>query len=193
MRVWPILGVALLTAGCYQSAQLSLQPLFGEENLVDLPLIAGSWVSEGDKPEVMTFERHEDKVYSLSIVDADGDRNDNLLVVFGRVGAGEALYWNLTASPLQDDSSLAMQHRLPVHSFARVTLKSDRLEVTHFQQKWLKAALDDSRVEIAHAVVDGDVILTASPAELQQLLREHGDDEGAFGEPQVFLRRTASE
>jgi hypothetical protein len=113
--------------------------------------------------------------------------------VFGHIGAGDYLYWDLLAGPRDDESALWRQHRLTVHSFARVTLDGDRLEVAQLQPKWLKAALADSRVEIAHTTVEGDVILTASPAELQELVRDHGDDEGAFGDLQVFYRTPADQ
>jgi hypothetical protein len=195
MRMWPILAVTLATTGCYESQQLSLQPLFGDEQAVDLPGIVGSWVADGDKEdEVLTFAREEGKVYSLSFVGSNGQRQNGLLVAFGAVGDGEPLYWDLTALPYKDEPDVWAEHHLPVHSFARVKLDGDRLDIAYFQRDWLKKALRESSVEIAYTVVDDtNVVLTATPAELRQLLCDHGDDEGAFGAPQVYHRRPAAE
>ncbi len=193
MRIWPVLGVVLLTTGCLESSHVSLQPLFDDKSLVELPSVVGTWVGGGDPPTVLTFAPADGGLYTMSPKAADGETRTDVIVAFGRIGDGDRLYWDITALADKEESALRAQHRLSVHSFARILLDGDRLEIAPLQNKWLKAALAESRVEIAHAEVEGEIVLTASPAELRRFLREHGDDEGAFGETQVYRRKLDSE
>jgi hypothetical protein len=53
----------------------------------------------------------------------------------------------------------------------------------------VKAALADASLDTPHVEIEGEPLLTGSTAELQQLLLEHGDDEGVFAEEALVLHR----
>jgi hypothetical protein len=189
MRIWPVVAVALMGAACLDLAPRSLQPLVTEDDALDMPQIVGSWVQEGDDSQVIQFRARDDKSYEVSCVGGADDeaKRGTFVVAFGRIG--DQLYWNLTALPLDDEADIWSVHRLPVHSFSRIHLEGDRLAIASIDADWMKEALADSRIDIAHTMVDDIVLLTATSAELKQLVLDHGDDEGAFGEAGVYTRK----
>jgi hypothetical protein len=191
MRIWPVVAVALMGSACFTFSQPSLQPLVTKDDALDMPQIVGSWAQEGDDPQVIRFRALGDKSYELSCVGGAGEKakRGTLAVAFGRIG--DQLYWDLTAIPLDDEDDSWSLHRLPIHTFARIHLEGDRLEIAYLDSDWVSSALADSSIDIAHTMLDNDVLLTATSAELKQFVLDHGDDEGAFGKADVYARKSA--
>ena len=78
---------------------------------------------------------------------------------------------------------------MPVHMFARMRLEGDRLDLRFLSDDWLKKALREKRVKVAHEPVEDAILLTAPTPELQQLIVKALVDPKAFPDP-MELRRS---
>ena len=184
--LWPVLGLGVLVAGCI--TQPSLQPLFTEDDCVAVPEIGGTWLTQGDDdPTTLTLRPKAGGEFEMTLAEKGETQRGAFAVRLGRIG-GE-LYWDLTARPLDRDEGLWGEHRLAVHSFARVRVDGDQLELAFFDPRWVKHAVEAGRLDASHAQVDGDVLLTAPTPELQRLIAEHAWEEDFFVEPAVFRRQ----
>ncbi len=189
MRTTLIGMLALATTGCI--TQPSLQALFTGGDCETVPGIEGTWVQEGDgdEPMFMTLRPLEGSEYEMTLAGDGKAMPETFAVRFGRIEGD--LYWDLTARPLDDEDALWGLHRLPVHSFARVRWQDAQLEVAFLDPGWIKDALDEGGLDIAHAMIDRDLVLTASTEDLQRLITHHAQDADFFGSPFVFHRQTA--
>lgn len=181
-----LLGTALLTAGCLAQVS-SLEPLFGDGDAMALPELAGSWEDAEDASTVLSFRPTGEHEFEFSVAD-DGNQEPGGLVV-RLVRLGNEVYWDLTARPAQDEG-LWGEHRLPLHSFARIRLEGDRLEIACLNPRWLKKAAEEGRIEKALERADR-MLLVGSTTELQRLILEHGEEAGFLDKPNVFRRRDA--
>ncbi len=190
MKIWPVVAVAVMSTACFNLGQPSLQPFVTEKDALALPQIVGTWVQEGDDPDVIRFRAADDKTYEVSTVWPAGEtpKRGTLVVAFGRIG--DQLYLDMTARPLDDEDDAWSIHRLPIHTFARVRLDGDRLEVAAMSDKWVTKGLEDSTLDLPHTTQDDTVILTATSDELAQFALAHADDEGAFLDPDVYTRQS---
>jgi hypothetical protein len=94
------------------------------------------------------------------------------------------------ASPGDD---LANEHRLGLHSVARVRLAGDTMEIAFLDPLWVSAAMSEARIDLAHFFEgereeDRTLVLTAPTPALEAFLRMHGDAAGAFREPETYHR-----
>lgn len=180
---------ALSLAGCY----VSLHSLVTDDVRVFEPALAGTWEARDDKTDTWTFTpsgRPSSDRYDIVIVE-DGRtaqfagelaRLDGLLVLDLSVGDNEE-----ACALLKHD--WVRLHTVGVRTFMRVGLDGDRLTLRMIDADWLDAAIKDGKVRIGHERLDdGDrTLLTASPRDLQALVRGHGasglfdmDDAGEF-------------
>jgi hypothetical protein len=177
-----VLAFALLlgNAGCIAELadQKAVEPLFGEADRASEPAIVGAWASDGDEAVTLTI-RASDGDYELTATE-EGRTDRPLAVRLGRLGG--TLYWDATAAPGEDREALREEHLLPVHSIARIRVEGERLLIAPLRSDWVKAALAEGLLETPHVEIEGEPLLTGSTAELQQLLLDHGGDEGAFAE-----------
>ena len=76
---------------------------------------------------------------------------------------------------------------LPVHSFGRLRADGGELHVEFVQPSWI----DDQRetLETTHTTIDRNVVLTATPPELQRLLARAMNEDGAFSDDGLVLTR----
>lgn len=177
-----VLALALLlgSVGCIAELadQKAIEPLFAEGDRVSEPALLGTWASDGNDPFTLTLRAVEGD-YELTT--SEKGRTDRPVAVrLGRVAG--TLYWDATAGPSKEHEGLREGHLLPVHSIARLRVEGERLIVAPLRSDWVKAALGDGTLDTPHLEIDGEVVLTGSTAELQQLLLAHGGDEDAFAE-----------
>jgi len=169
---------AMLLVACEPAnvAVGSLQPLYGERDrsIVFEPRLLGTWdKNPGSVPaSSWTFEQIEgEDAYTLTDRRSDGGtgvyravlvRLDGLLV--------------LDLSPVTDEPSETYgSNLLRLHTFHRVWLDSDVLREAWLADIPLKSILDQRRGEIRHERFESSpqIILTASPDELQRFVTRH--------------------
>lgn len=175
------LGILLFSTGCIVD-QKALHPLFDASD-DSAPSLAGTWRSEDDSATVV-IRAIQDGFELMSI--KEGKANGPLQLRLGRVGG--TLYWDATPAEDEGSNDLRRAHELPVHSIARLRFSDDSLAIEPLCSDWVKTAIAEGRLDTSQVLIDDTLILTGSSAELQRLLLEHGDEEGAFGDA-VVLRR----
>lgn len=171
------LGMVIVGAGCLAD-QRTVQPLFTEEDCVTEPAIVGTWSSDDGGPLVLEIRTLDDG-YVLTTQEK-GKPTRPLAIRLGRIAG--TLYWDATAGPGGDDEDLRDQHLLPLHSIARLRVQDDRLVVAPLRSDWIAQALAQGILDTPQLELGGDRVLMGSTAQLQQLLLEHGGDDGAFAE-----------
>jgi hypothetical protein len=200
MRIFAFLGAALSTVGCL-SVQPSIHPWLAPQDAVAVPGIEGVWVEEqDDHPLTMAMGRLPGgtgsngsagpPAYVLTVLEQGRPSRGALGLSFGHLDG--ALYWDLTALPVEETADLWSRHLLGMHSLARITLEGDRLEVAPLDPSWVGKGLENGGLSLDHLILDDCAILAAPTADLQRLVLEHAFDDGAFAAPAVFSRLEVS-
>ncbi len=195
MRLSLLLGMALSTVGCF-SIQPAVHPWLTPQDAVALPAIEGTWVEEGDDPMTLKIARLADgadsedgadgPTYELTVLKNDRPVKGSLDLTLGRLDG--TLYWDLTPLCLEETADLWDAHMLGLHSLARLTVEGDRLEVAFLDPSWVGESLTDGRLSADHLLLDDAPLLTGATADLQRLVIEHADEDGAFAKPTIFGR-----
>jgi len=175
-RVFFIAAVAAWTlCGCVPS----LHPLYTEADTNFDPALVGRW-SQGDSKDSWTFMKEGEQQYKLVYRDPKGKSGEfkvHLLKASGR------LFLDLfPADPDLDEPDFYKLHVLPAHTFMIVRQIEPTLQMAPLNPQWMKEFLEDHPDAIDHEAVDGRIILTAEPRQLQAFLVKHEKTEDAFGE-----------
>lgn len=168
--------ICVLFIGC---PARSLSPLFDEKDAVFSPTLVGMWKNIKED-EVLTFLKSGEKSYDV----IDREKNGDISTYKVQLGQLRK-YWFVD---LYSESCKDRYDVLPVHLIWRIWIDNDTLRLASLEGDWLKQMIDTKRLDIPHALQDGDVILTASTEELQQLVLRYADDDKAFPEQDVFVR-----
>ena len=77
---------------------------------------------------------------------------------------------------------------LRTHLISKMSLDGDSLQIASLESDWLKKMIESGKLKIAHVVHDGDILLTASTEELQELALRYAEDNGAFPRHDKLVR-----
>lgn len=161
-----VLWLAILAAGC---TVRSLQPLYTEGELMFEPALLGTW-KDKDPKDYWTIRRSGERAYEIAASDTPDQKLEGRLV---RVGGRQFL--DLVSKDA--DEAFAV----PAHVFVQVRLEGDMLHVALMEPDWLRDTLAKTPAAVAHVrLPDGDVVLSASPKQLQQFVLRHAADPKAF-------------
>jgi tRNA U34 2-thiouridine synthase MnmA/TrmU len=75
-------------------------------------------------------------------------------------------YWNL--------------HVIPVHTFAKLTVADNTLQINWFDGDWLQKQIEGKKIKIQHEKSEEILLLTAKTADLQKLVVKYANTEAAF-------------
>ena len=183
LRSLPIFAIVLLMSACVPS----LNPLYTKADLVFEPALAGTWINEDDGHQTIWTVTKSGEGYEM--VDVEEDEDPAKFDVH-MVKLGDHSFLDLYPAKQEIDNGLYQLHIIRAHTFMKVTLGKDALVVTMLDQDWLKKALKAEDAQLAHQTLEvGDVLLTASTAELQEFIVKSCADPAAFGDPMVFIRQ----
>jgi hypothetical protein len=76
----------------------------------------------------------------------------------------------------------------PVHTFMKLSLKGGKLELTQFDLEKLNKLFESNLVRLRHEMVDGTVLITAQPKEIQKFLDKYSSDESVFENTEVYTK-----
>ena len=176
-----VLSFLLLLTSCVPS----LNPLYTDQDIVFDPTLLGLWTDK-DSKETWELTKADEKQYKLIYTDEDGKTGEftaHLLKVDGRT------FLDLTPiEPILPQNDFYKRHFLPTHTFALISQTAPTVQISFLEPEWLRKLLVKKPTALRHAKIEDEMLLTASPNELQKFLLDHLNTEGAFGKP-ISLKR----
>jgi len=118
------------------------------------------------------------------IVMSDGERLPYQAHV---VEIGEDYFLDLYPLPEYTNDTFA-NNLFPVHTFMKMNLEDGRLKLTQFDLEKLNELFESNLVRLRHEYVDGNVVITAQPEEIQKFLDRYSNDESVFDGIEVYQR-----
>jgi hypothetical protein len=174
------LGLVMLLAGCVPS----LHPLYTEEDLVYDPALVGTWTEE-ESEDTWTFRELGDEAYELIYTEKGVPARFEAHLV--RVG--EFLFLDTYPGEPDIKNDFYLIHLVPAHTFLRIEIETNVLRYAMLDLDWLKRMISEKKAEIAHEEIEGGILLTAPPKELQAFLLKYAEDDKAFPDPQELHRQ----
>ena len=169
------LGFIALATACVPS----LNPLYSDKDLTFDPALLGVWEEKGTG-ESWAFAKNGKLGYSVSHTDADGRKSK---LTAHLVKLEDKLFLDLFpapgTSPLTGSST---------HTFIHIVSR-EPMRVAVLEPRWLKDYLTDHPGAIRHQKVNGEIVLTSSPAESQKFLLAHLNTRDAYTEPSELVRK----
>ena len=168
-----IFAMVLFMAACVPS----LHPLFTEKDLVFDPALVGTWAEAGEN-ETWTFQRTGDKVYELTYT----ERGVPSKFVAHLVELGKFRFLDLYPDEPEIKNDFYKWHLIPAHSFSRIKIEGDAVQIAMLSDEWLKTMLDQKKTNINHERIDSSIVLTAPTKKLQEFVLKYVEDAKAFGD-----------
>jgi len=165
----------------------SFYPLYTEKDLFSNDLLTGNWI---DKDSTNWNFEHAYKgkeipenidstSYILKMKNKD-NKESNFSIHIIKLGGYYFLDFYLEDFYGNDELDLASFHIVPVHTFAKVSITKNQLQINWYDQDWLGKLIKENKIRIRHESNDDYVLLTASPKELQKFVTKYVNSEEAF-------------
>lgn len=172
LLVWSIVSTACVP---------SVHPLYtGDDHIYDDSLV-GAWVDTA-ADETWVFSKAEKGEYKLIQIAADGSMGEFTARL---VRLGSETFVDMV--PVK--CGFLQNHFLATHTFVHLTKNGDKVHVSVLEPRWIKDVLADKPDLLRHERVNGEVILTASPKDMQEFLLANLKTRGAFTEPLALTRK----
>lgn len=181
LRILCVGAIILLFFGC---PVRSIFPLFADKDTVFMPSLVGTWINSEEQTLLIKKAGEQDHYTVIAPVGKSGAEVETHAyhVYLGRLG--DSLFLDSFQQIRTDEED----HLIPAHMIWRLWLDGDTLRLAGLDGDWLGKMIDKKEIAIAHLRRDGEVILTASTMELQQLVRRFAEDQGAFPDPEKYVR-----
>lgn len=188
-----------------------MQGIISPEKKKETRLLLGQGDSNGRQTKVQTFGKAEsselktllkgtkkvidqikfdgaayitrDESYKMVVVD-DGER---LVYQAHLVKIGQDLFFDLYPLPEYSETAFG-QNLFPVHTFMKVKLNGNKLDLIQFDLDKLNKLFKSNLIRLRNENVDGTILITAQPKELQKFLDKYSDDESVFEDGESYTR-----
>ncbi|WP_175574433.1 hypothetical protein [Algoriphagus marinus] len=197
-----ILSFSLLVV-LMNSCVYSLFPIYTEDTLVYFPELIGRWEIEGESGDYIEFglikksfgwlsdgtsedestASSNDKSYQVVSME-DGDKQ----VFVGHIAEiGDDFFLDLYPAERYSEGN-SESNMMPVHTFIKLNYINNQLYLTSFDLEKLNKLFESNLIRLRHENVDGTILITAQPKEIQKFLDRYSDDESVFEETAVYKR-----
>jgi hypothetical protein len=122
---------------------------------------------------------------SYKMVVMEGDERLVYQAHVAKIGAD--LFLDLYPLPEYSDEMFGT-NLFPVHTFMKLSLTDGNLELTQFDLEKLNKLFESNLVRLRHEMVDGTVLITAKPEEIQKFLDKYSNDELVFEGKEVYTK-----
>jgi hypothetical protein len=208
-----ILAIILITG---QSCTIfSLNPLYHEEDLLEMPEVLGLWedADDGKGKEFVSFERLDKNKFIFRYMEGDKQTvidfysgkisadsvNENIKVLkeqtisfeAGILEVGDHYFIDLYPyyeEGENDEEYYLWRNFIPTHAFLKFEWENDELVLYMFSYDRLQELFEQNRIRIRHQQFEDYIVITASTDELQKFIRKYADDEKAFEDPEKFVK-----
>lgn len=125
---------------------------------------------------------YEEKSYRLTI---SNEEDEKQIYVAHLVQLGDDLFMDLY--PIKEyDSKNISDNFFPVHTFYKVEVSESEFKMTHFDLDKLNKLFESNLIRLRHEMVDGTVLITAQPKELQKFISKYAKDESVFDSTETY-------
>lgn len=132
-----------------------------------------------------TIATYEEKSYRLTVV--DDKKGTNTIYAAHLVDIGGDIFMDLY--PITEyDSENFFDNYFPVHTFYKVEVSKDTFTMIHFDLDKLNDLFESNLIRLRHENVDGTILITAQPKELQKFFDKYADDESVFDSIETYPR-----
>lgn len=100
---------------------------------------------------------------------------------------GEDLFLDIYPLPEYTDKVFG-NNLFPVHTFMKLKLENSKLELTQFDLEKLNNLFESNLVRLRHEMVDGTVLITAQPKEIQKFLDKYSNEESVFEGKDIYTK-----
>jgi hypothetical protein len=208
-----LLAIILITG---QSCTIfSLNPLYHEEDLLEMPEVLGLWedADDGKGKEFVSFERLDKNKFIFRYMEGDKQTvidfysgkisadsvNENIKVLkeqtisfeAGILEVGDHYFIDLYPyyeEGENDEEYYLWRNFIPTHAFLKFEWENDELVLYMFSYDRLQELFEQNRIRIRHQQFEDYIVITASTDELQKFIRKYADDEKAFEDPEKFVK-----
>jgi hypothetical protein len=156
----------------------SVNPLYTSATLVSEPALVGTWV--GQSGDVLVVTARDSTTYGLALVNQDGDAS----MWIGRVTTLAGRRW-LDVEPADLPDAWSAEYRdafLATHQFWALQRVDSVLVAATLVYDSLKALVGRDPSVVAHATVQGNLLLTAETAALRAFIAAFADRPGSLGD-----------
>jgi hypothetical protein len=181
-----IIGVVLTLffSGC---VVYSFYPLYTEKDLFANELLTGNWIDNDSTSWNFKHayfgkeipENMDSTSYILMVKDKN-NKESKFSVHIIKLGGHYFLDFYLEDFLEDDELDLASFHIVPVHTFAKVSVSENKLQINWFDQDWLEKLIKENKIRIRHEYNGDYILLTASSKELQKFVTKYVNSEEAF-------------
>ena len=148
----------------------SLSKLDKALNKIDADFKGTGYVSTEDSYKMIVRENGEETPYLAHLVQIGED-------------------YFLDVYPLPEYTSDMFGGNLfPVHTFFKLSVEKKELKLTMFDLEKLNELFESNLVRLRHEYVNGSVLITAQPKEIQKFLDKYSDDETVFESEEVYAK-----
>jgi len=169
----------LALGGCLPS----LHQLYTDDVLVFEEELLGKYLSNDEG--IWQFTRADENTYELSFFDGKKGKFDVHLVALDAMMFLDLYPKKEMIDDLQDFYKC---HLVPAHTFMKVEQIEPTLKLRVLNQDKVSNMLAQDPNLLSHEVVEGGVVLTASPRQLQAFMIEHANEPGVFNDPIELVR-----
>ena len=103
------------------------------------------------------------------------------------VEIGSEYFMDMYPLPEFTDNTFS-ENLFPVHTFMKLDVEGDRLSLIPFDLEKLNELFESNLIRLRHEYVDGNVVITAQPKEIQKFLSKYSNDETVFEEVESYNR-----
>jgi hypothetical protein len=200
-----VLALAFILPGCVYS----LYPLYTASDLVYDNKLEGVW-SDSDAKDDWKFEnllQHEMAPYKnkpeqeKNEIFKDKSFNKNTyLLTYTENGEARKMQVNMTRLDdnlfldiFPDDLNLKNgffeDQYLPVHTYAKITITRDRVELYFLNTDLLNDLLEQNTIRIKYESLQNYKVITASTEDLQKFIKKYADRQELFQKPVVLTKK----
>ena len=188
--------IALLLSGC---VVYSFYPLYTENDLFENDLLLGEWFEDDDQDVVFSGAGdswhfihpfigdkndgiRDKKSYVLTLTSTENGVVKESKFKVHVIKLAEEYFLDFYIDDYGDDDNITLSelHLVPVHTFAKLTVSDDKLEIRWFDPEWLEDLIKENKIRIHHEDNGDFILLTANPKELQKFVSKYVDSEDAF-------------
>lgn len=179
-RILVAFAAALLMSGCVPS----LHPLYTDGDPVLVPDLEGTWV-ETDGEDTWTFQKGSGDDYKLIHKEKGAPGNFDVHLV----KLGKFLFLDIYPQEPDIENGFYKGHLIRAHTFAKIELNGTTLRIAMLDPDRLKDSMGRGEAKIPHERLGGEIVLTASTAELRAFVRKCAEEGKVLGDATELRRR----